>query len=433
MEPPKHWPDDAVRQLHQLERKNGELLARLMKVHGETDQITDVGIQESFSKLRDAIFSWIQAVHHHLRDDQRGWHFSRDVLLRQVRRNATPGEQNWMGWLAEYNSTTCILVILSLAIWHRLDEDIFRSDEHDKDQTWFPIGIPGQTQVVFKKIFKSIKATADGESMPMFSLATMSLLTDHATHNPVAANRWKSTTLSAFVRTNTARREKREQTIKAVHELSHHLRQIMHLEIRGGRDPLADFLPRLQKNVVECAADLYQRISCSRYQYSLEVPKFQRGQNLSEADMSKWDLKNVKDWIDVTSEDDVKGVFRCLFPGIRRRSAGSAGDLSVVKPLVLVYDDSVPDPPFDSSEESDSSDSGSEDSTSDLNPSKSDTSEGDVSSHTSSPRSRCEPEAATEYAEPCSPGHRSPKLLEQCQHDSGKLFTCGPRSPEINR
>ena len=162
MATPTNWPDDAVRQLHQLERNNGELVARLMRIQGETDQITDIEIQEAFSKLRDTIVSWIQAVHRHLRETQHGWH-PKDVLLRQVRLDPSMGRPEYIKWLVDYNSTTSVVVVLSKVIWRHLDENIFQTKDHSKHQMWLPIGMPENLPPTFEELFNSLKAAEDVE------------------------------------------------------------------------------------------------------------------------------------------------------------------------------------------------------------------------------------------------------------------------------
>lgn len=166
MATPTNWPDDAVRQLHQLERKNGELLARLMRVQGEADQITDIEIQEGFAKLRESIFGWIQAIHRHLGEAQRGWH-PKDVLLRQVQRDESLGNVKYIKWLVDYNSSTAVRVVLARAIWRHLNENIFKAEEHNAQQMWIPIGMTENAQSLFEDIFKSLKANGDKDGMTL--------------------------------------------------------------------------------------------------------------------------------------------------------------------------------------------------------------------------------------------------------------------------
>ncbi|KAJ6442674.1 TLDc domain containing protein 2 [Purpureocillium lavendulum] len=339
MESPANWPDDAVRQMHQLERKNRELIARITKLQGEADQITDVEIQEGFARLRDAVFGWVHAVHRHLKEKKPGWEF-KDVLRHGIGKKRA----DWSEWLAGHNSTTCILVVLSQVISEKcLNDCIFKSDgdrdqrdEHDQkdvygrgddqgnDRMWVPIGMPVHVRTIFEDIAKTIQRGEDGES-----------------------NRWRSTTLTALVRTDAAQWHRSNQTRRASEKLSDYLRRNFMLNTQEAESLLSEFLPKFARNIIEPAADLHQRIACSRHQYSLEEPEIQGGQPLSKSGLTQWHLKNTADWIDVAHEDDVRGVLRCLFPGIRRHSPGAGDDLSVVKPLVLVYDRSSPDPPFE--------------------------------------------------------------------------------------
>ncbi|KID82901.1 hypothetical protein MGU_09825 [Metarhizium guizhouense ARSEF 977] len=283
--------------MDQLERKNRELLARVMMAQGvlDSNQITDTDIQSGFLQLRDAIFSYIQAIYRHLSDEQPGWSF-KDALLDRLSRNPSAGKRHWMKWLAEHNNNTCIFKF------------------HDNYQMWLPLGMSDSTHLIFEEIMNSIEAGADKE----------------------LANRWRSTTLVALVGTDIAQRSRSEQTGRALEELSKSL--LRYLGLEECPHLLSGFLPNLEECVVKSAADLYQRMACSRHQYSLETPNITRGKPLYKEELAQWDLKSTTNWLDINSEDDVQGLLCCLFPGVRRLQPGEGGDLSVVKPLVLVYD-----------------------------------------------------------------------------------------------
>lgn len=214
-----------------------------------------------------------------------------------------------------------------------------------------------------------------------------------------------------------------QQTEKAFNGISRSLRG--HLGITNVADTLAEYLPRLQQDIVEFAADLYQRISCSRHQYFLEAPDVKRGQRLRESDLPTWHLKNTRAWIDVSSEDDAHGVVCLLFPGIRRRSTSTGKGLQVVKPLILVYDESSPDPPSDSEGVPgvpEDEPSGPEETTSEAT-STSETSDGEVD-----PRDGrgSQPDAANEYARASPQDQRSNRMPEQGR--AGQSLPAAPKS-----
>lgn len=167
MESREEWPAEAVSKMDQLERKNRELLARVMMAQGvlDSNQITDTEIQSGFLQLRDAIFSYIQAIYRHLGDEQPGWSF-KDALLDRLSRHPSAGKRHWMKWLAEHNNNTCILFVLSRAIWDCISSNIFRSDSYDNYQMWLPLGMSDSTHFIFEEIMKSIQAGADKECMP---------------------------------------------------------------------------------------------------------------------------------------------------------------------------------------------------------------------------------------------------------------------------
>ncbi|KID67856.1 hypothetical protein MBR_09165, partial [Metarhizium brunneum ARSEF 3297] len=306
--------------MNQLERKNRELLARVMMAQGvlDSNQITDTEIQSGFLQLRDAIFSYIQAIYRRLSDEQPGWSF-KDALLDRLSRNPSAGKRHWMKWLAEHNNNTCILFVLSREIWDCISSNIFRSDFHDNYQMWLPLGMSDSTHLIFEEIMNSIEAGADKD----------------------LANRWRSTTLAALVGTDTAQRSRSEQTGRALGELSESL--LRYLGLEENPNLFSGFLPSLGECIVKSAADLYQRMACSRHQYSLETPNITCGKPLYKEELAQWDLKSATNWLDINSEDDAQGLLCCLFPGVRRLQPGEGGDLSVVKPLVLVYDTPSPE------------------------------------------------------------------------------------------
>ncbi|KAF5126306.1 hypothetical protein E5D57_011003 [Metarhizium anisopliae] len=306
--------------MDQLERRNRELLARVMMAQGvlDSNQITDTEIQSGFLQLRDAIFSYIQAIYRRLSDEQPGWSF-KDALLDRLSRNPSAGKRHWMKWLAEHNNNTCILFVLSREIWDCISSNIFRSDFHDNYQMWLPLGMSDSTHFIFEEIMNSIEAGADKE----------------------LANRWRSTTLAALVGTDTAQRSRSEQTGRALGELSEAL--LRYLGLEENPHLFSGFLPSLEECVIKSAADLYQRMACSRHQYFLETPNITCGKPLRKEELAQWDLKSATNWLDINSEDDAQGLLCCLFPGVRRLQPGEGGDLSVMKPLVLVYDTPSPE------------------------------------------------------------------------------------------
>ncbi|KAG9229233.1 hypothetical protein BJ875DRAFT_387789 [Amylocarpus encephaloides] len=174
----KIWSqEEAASKIHDLEQKNRSLVAKIMKLQGETDQVTDVDIQVRFNKLYDAIRTWIQNVQRDLR--QKGWSF-KDIFQQEVQDDPStlsrmgillheddeqdPGlaiwddnrlDIRWAWWLGKH--TTCIYVVLSIMIWRYLEEGIFHHP--------FPIGVPKSARNMFGEIIKSMKMTDDGEGM----------------------------------------------------------------------------------------------------------------------------------------------------------------------------------------------------------------------------------------------------------------------------
>lgn len=77
-------------------------------------------------------------------------------------------------------------------------------------------------------------------------------------------------------------------------------------------------------------------------EYRIFDPKYTRGMLPDVAKFASWDLRNVAQWIPVTSDDGITGVFHCLFPGLHRLGTSNRNLFDVVKPVLLVYDESSP-------------------------------------------------------------------------------------------
>lgn len=160
----------------------------------------------------------------------------------------------------------------------------------------------------------------------------------------VASNKWKSETMTLFVRTKTFQQCKSGLLAELTNDLSEKL--IKWPFTRDFAD-LSSHLRVLGNTIIKSASDLHQDMACSRFQYTLEAPPFSREELPAREILSQWNLKNINQWIEATSDDEIIGVFNCLFPGIYRLGIGDEERVEVVKPVVLVYDE--PSPPHPAS------------------------------------------------------------------------------------
>jgi hypothetical protein len=149
---PDDWPEEAKEEMARLETENEELqqevgrsVAKIMALQARGEEITDGEVKKRFEGICTAIEDWTTAVEFDFL--QEGRDFGRlflDWLDRHEGGATTPpaaaeatlrlwgllekaedgaddvGKLRWLGQL-----DTCIKVVLSRAVWYRLDVDIF--------------------------------------------------------------------------------------------------------------------------------------------------------------------------------------------------------------------------------------------------------------------------------------------------------------------
>lgn len=143
MSDPDDWPEEAKNEISRLEFENdalqqevGRLVAKIISLEGEDDQITDGDLKRKFGEIGANIEDWTtaieveflqqgrefrQAFHQLLDDDAELRLLHRWGLLHSSHDRAEEfGKLYWLGQL-----DTCLKVILSRVIWQSLHSEIF--------------------------------------------------------------------------------------------------------------------------------------------------------------------------------------------------------------------------------------------------------------------------------------------------------------------
>jgi hypothetical protein len=182
---------------------------------------------------------------------------------------------------------------------------------------------------------------------PVFAIFPVNLCSNpvmntnfYCSSTAVPSNKWRSATNTALARTPRCQALKRRR-----------LQGILVLLLNEW--PFADVskslsniqIEKLQENVVEFTVELQEDMVCSTSRFEKEYPTVLRGNSLEDAEVRKWNLRNVCQWIPEESNRGIRGAFHCLFPAIFRPETSERGRVDVVKPVVLVFDDFSPPPP----------------------------------------------------------------------------------------
>ncbi|KAK4241520.1 hypothetical protein C8A03DRAFT_30382 [Achaetomium macrosporum] len=309
--------DDALDMIDELRQRNEELLVQVMRLQGQSRQITDVEVAERFDKLYDAIRSWTQSYRQDLL--RSGWSlqdFQQELqnepeqacLAELLRRGDKRMDIKWAGWLARHNS--CLHVILTLRLWLFLNDTIFS---------------------------KSLPPGFEADSLHD---AVSSILTviKHSEGGEAAARKWKAYTIDTLSEASRLQGKKHEFLKSSLDELAA-LWPFSSLGLSPSQRA------NLGASVLSLAADLKKDMDCSMFEYHMEEPAYKYGELPDKARLHGWRLQSVAQWIPITGDDDVQGVFRCLYPGITRTSAEDTERIRVLKPTVLVYDTAGPRAP----------------------------------------------------------------------------------------
>lgn len=108
-------------------------------------------------------------------------------------------------------------------------------------------------------------------------------------------------------------------------------------QVENFEDVVSTQLRNLSDTVIKSAIDLQKEMACSPFRYWLKPPEIPSDELPSFQVLSQWSLKNIDDWTEMGSDDDISGVYRCLFSGVYRFEIGDHTQVDVVKPVVLVF------------------------------------------------------------------------------------------------
>ncbi|KAH8895422.1 hypothetical protein GQ53DRAFT_855903 [Thozetella sp. PMI_491] len=334
MDPSKNGRQETAHKIQELEQRNRELLARVMRLQGEKDQVTDTDIDERMCKLQLAIRTWVQNVLRDLRHKRHNVQgaFRESFRLQHIRIrlvnlllrkdalqdditdwNASQEEWVWARWLSEH--VACVPVVLSLVVWRELEVHIFAS-------LAFPLGVESTAQKVFRDIMTTMENSRDGE---------------------VAANKWRSETMTALTRGPNFQADIEREVQNVLENLSDALKE---WPLMSEANEIIEDLPQLRTTVVQFAIGLQMDMACSSSQYEMKIPAYTRGEAPKDVEFSRWNLKDITQGTTLSPEDKVLGIFHCTQPGFYRLATGDGDPVQVVKPIMLAYDDPGPfEPP----------------------------------------------------------------------------------------
>ncbi|CRG88064.1 hypothetical protein PISL3812_05090 [Talaromyces islandicus] len=315
--------------LRDLREENNALKARLdmatskiMKLQGTADQITDVEIGREVESLQDAIQWWINGVEKELRKQSRDFRHTFSQVLNHrdgiylVNHELGFGDETsheadiaWMRWLGDLS--TCIYVVLGRNIWVYLHKEIFNET--------YPIGVSENSKYTFNDILSVMKSGDEDENKVLL------------------ANKWRSDTISALVRTEDFQYRK----WRMMKRLSRGL--VRTLDKWIDPETLERHHNTLETNLIQRAIDLHEKIVCSSYEYLIIAPgspDLVRGEIPDESKHSSWTLKDTVRWRPIY--DNIAGIFQCLYPGIYRRGMPGEENVPAAPPVVLAYDHTSP-------------------------------------------------------------------------------------------
>lgn len=318
--------------INHLERELDGATSKIMRLEGTADQITDTEIAKKVESLRDAIQQWVNGVEQDLRD--RGKDFGVQFLqtlhdddgaytLEELGLFDSPGcgtDADWMMWLG--GLSTCIFVVLCRHIWAYLEQDIFRHR--------YPVGVLRYLNDTFDDILDVMKYDGSAEGMCACYWMKSDLLTE--SDKVILANKWRSDTMRALVKTRYFREEKKHLEDKFPDRLAKTLTMWI------GREVIEQHSDSLTAKIIHPAVHLQQQITCSSHEYrivDLESPDLVRREIPDEATLLSWKLLDITKWRPIYGE--IGGVFRSLYPAIYRRGLPGEEDVMAVQPVVLVY------------------------------------------------------------------------------------------------
>ncbi|KAF2445471.1 hypothetical protein P171DRAFT_430882 [Karstenula rhodostoma CBS 690.94] len=315
-----------------LQDKLDRSVAKIMRLQGGIDQITDGDVKKRFEGVFSAIQDWVSEIELDLMRHSRDFRDVFQEILRQEEQEALllslgfraqnedeNGRPIWdpismeyvdMRWLGTLD--TCINVILSRVIWCRLRHRIFYS--------LYPVGLNEPAQEGLDYIIQAIEDGNDGE-------------TKIEAEAVFRANKWRAESMAILVSTKRFRKDKDSDMQDLLEDLQDDLTSWPTLI---DTETLNRHIERLEINVIGPAVELKQTIACSLAEYCLVEPQ---GETLKAArdDDRPWEYisKDIVEWRDRDPSETYGDMFR-LFPGVYRKGMKDAEDVVLVKPTLLV-------------------------------------------------------------------------------------------------
>ncbi|OKL64058.1 hypothetical protein UA08_00166 [Talaromyces atroroseus] len=317
----------AIAEIQTLRVQNSELQERLnsallhiMDLEGEdVDQVTDDDVKKRFQRLHIAIDDWIAKIEvdygRNSRDFRETFHGEeQDKIIQFLGLKDGAGNSTWdrkLKWLGQLDN--CMIVVLSRLIWCHLYNEIFCLD--------YPLGLDDVVTKGYAHMIHAIEADGDGKDI-------------QESINRV--NKRRSESMNTLVSTKKFQEDK----ILRVRDCRERLyKKLSQKPICLEAETLTKHFPLLEKKVLYLAVELKQAIACSSAVYDFIEPQDSLGHIISRGSQIEDSiLKDVASWRNKDGVEDISGVFCCLFPGVYRKEAQQSETLSVIKPVVLVYD-----------------------------------------------------------------------------------------------
>jgi hypothetical protein len=104
-------------------------------------------------------------------------------------------------------------------------------------------------------------------------------------------------------------------------------------------ETLTKYFPLLEQEVLYPAVELKEAISCSLAVYDFIEPEDSSWHVISQGSQTQdYILKDVTTWRTKNNPEEISGIFCCLFPGVYQKEVQQSKNLSLIKPVVIVYD-----------------------------------------------------------------------------------------------
>lgn len=155
----------------------------------------------------------------------------------------------------------------------------------------------------------------------------------------MSSKRWRSATITALAQAPSSRQLKRNRSSQILDIL------LSSWPFAGVRSTISTAQEEsLGKSVIDYAVELHADMNRSTSRFVFKYPPLSWGESPGDGAARWWNLRSITQWIPVERNRGTVRAFRWLFPAIYRKEKVGKGEILVVKPVALVFDDSSPVP-----------------------------------------------------------------------------------------